>query len=140
MHLLGRERVRLVGIVGADHDDEVPVAEGPRGLDQLEVPLLRDQPSNGADDHLVGRRPELGPRPRPLVGVGRRTEAGEVDAVAEQERAPWRVQTPTHEQRQILWVLDELGVGEAGGDALHGEHHGAPGAACHRRCRDRGSC
>ncbi len=127
-HLLGREGVWFVGIVGADHDHEVTVAEGPGGLDQLEVPLLRHQSPDGADHHLVGRCSELQPRPFPLVGAGRRAEAAEVDAVAEQERAAPRVQPPPHEQRQILGVLDQLGVGEAGGDALEREHGGASGA------------
>ena len=64
-----------------------------------------------------------------LVGIGRRSEAVEVDAVAEQRRATRRVQTPADEQRQILGVLDQLGVGEAGGDALEDEHDGASEAA-----------
>ena len=130
----------LSGIVGSDHDHEVTVAERPGGLDQLEVALLGDQSPDGADDHLVGRRPELGPRPFPLVGVGRRAEAGEVDAVAEQARAARRVQPPADEQRQVLGVLDQLGVGEAGGDALEREHGGASGPLAVADVADRGSC
>jgi len=100
--------LRRIGRPDDDHDDLGPgVTQSPRRLEELGEPLLPNQATHDAGDHLVGSYAE-GPacglclaRPGP--------ETHEIDAVAEQvQLASGHVQTL--QDGDVLDVLDEFGL------------------------------
>ena len=114
----------LSGSVGPDDDDAHAAARASRsrgrGLEDLAVALLPDQPADDPAHDVVGPGAQrLRAARRPRVGsTARRVEAGEVDAVAEQVQLVARDAAARRSIVDVLGVLDELGVRARGGDAL----------------------